>query len=154
MSMIRPRSGDTLVSVTGVRLPWHHALREQLAEVDGKLDKLAALYLSGALDVATIERQAAPLREARARLEGLALDAAPANVDLWRQVERLGVSGLLGKVRSGSVEAQLTFLLGIYERVDLHPGGRVVFICRGLPNVERILPKYYSETRGVTDVGF
>lgn len=129
-------------------------LRRQIAALDAQLDRLAELYLSEALDLATIERRAVPLRAEKARLEALAVDAGPVNVGLWRAIERLGVEGLLGRVREGPLEGQAEFLRSVYQRIELLPGKRVMFNAHGLPPIERVLPRYYSERRGVTDPGF
>jgi transcriptional regulator with XRE-family HTH domain len=147
----RPKRLHALAEALGKPVSWFLA---DAPDADAQLDRLADLYLSEALDLATIERRAQPLRAEKARLESSAVDAGPVNVGLWRAMERLGGEGLLVNIREGPLEGQAEFLRSVYSRVELLPGKRVVFHAQGLPPVERVLPRYYSEARGVTDIGF
>ena len=87
----------------------------------------------------------------QAKLDAQAEDATDAVAELARA---LGKRGVLRALRRADGDTQLAALGALIERVELHQGRRVVFVCRGLPDVERVLPRYYSAKRGVTDVGF
>ncbi len=126
----------------------------RLTEIARQLDALAELYLTGVLDLETIERRAAPLREEQQRIDTALLQATPIDADLWRRIERMGVGGLLRQVREGSVEGQVAFLRTLYAEIALHPEGMIVLQAHGQEPIARVLPKYYAPRRGLTDVGF
>jgi hypothetical protein len=91
--------------------------------------------------------------ELLARLQAI---EPPAAIAEWERLSGMGVEELLGRFRDGaSVEEQLLFLRGLYERVELFKGRvRFVYVAGLRDPDERMLPRYYSPGRGHTSVGF
>lgn len=133
------------------------ATRKRLAELDA--ERLVNLEAArrGLITMEELERENAPLMRDRERLLGeLARATPPMELEAWSEIASMGSERVLTRFRDeAGVEVQLLFLRGLYDHVALLPGRvRFIYVADLRPQVERNLPRYYSPSRGLTDLPF
>jgi len=132
----------------------HQAVRDELAECEGSIERNLDAYQAGAIDLRLLtSRNTSLLRareEIRTRLREIAPPELPAHIRRWA-VRQTATS--LSRLRQGPLGEQREWLARIYTQVELQ--GRAIVLHHRLPGIppKRVrLPRYYSPKRGLTDI--